>query len=66
MVDDAASRCRLALLHLIDSAVAAGSLRSDASGNDLRFLFRAAPGAEIIAPGGAQRLGQLVLAGLAA
>lgn len=65
-VDQAAADCRAALQHLIDSAVAAGSLRSDATGNDLRFLFRAAPGAEIIAPGGAQRLGQLVLAGLTA
>ncbi|MBO9531643.1 MAG: hypothetical protein J7513_01565, partial [Solirubrobacteraceae bacterium] len=50
----------------LNSAIAAGSMRADATGNDLRFLFRAAPGAEIIAPGGAQRLGELVLAGLAA
>ena len=34
-------------------------------GDDLRFLFRAAPGAELIAEGGGQRLGHLVLAGLA-
>jgi len=65
-VDAAAARSRAALQHLIDSAIASGSLRKDATGNDLRFLFRAAPGAEIIAPGGAQRLGELVLAGLAA
>ena len=65
-VDGAAARTRAALQHLIDSAIASGSLRSDASGNDLRFLFRAAPGAEVIADGGAQRLGELVLAGLSA
>jgi AcrR family transcriptional regulator len=64
-VEDAAARCRAALSYLVESAIASGSLRSDANGNDLRFLFRAAPGAEVIAPGGAQRLGQLVLAGLA-
>lgn len=61
----AAARSRIALQHLIDSAITAGSLRADASGDDLRFLFRAAPGAELIAEGGGQRLGQLVLAGLA-
>ncbi len=56
---------RDALQHLIDSAHQAGALRDDASGNDLRFLFRAAREAEKIMPGGAQRLGELVLAGLA-
>ncbi len=56
---------REALQHLIDSAQQAGALRDDASGNDLRFLFRAAREAEKIMPGGGQRLGELVLAGLA-
>ena len=41
-------------------------MRADATMNDLRFLFRAAPSAELIEPGGAQRLGELVLAGLTA
>ncbi|MEH3054471.1 MAG: TetR/AcrR family transcriptional regulator [Patulibacter minatonensis] len=63
-VDAAAGRARDGLQHLVDSAIAAGTMRPDASGNDLRFLFRAAPSAELIAPGGAQRLGALVLAGL--
>jgi AcrR family transcriptional regulator len=62
----AAERCRISLQHLVDSAIAAGGLRADATMNDLRFLFRAAPGAELIEPGGAQRIGQLVLDGLRA
>lgn len=61
----ARATCRDALQHLIDSAQEAGALRDDASGNDLRFLFRAAREAEKIAPGGGQRLGELVFAGLA-
>ena len=55
---------REALQHLIDSAQRDGALRADASGNDLRFLFRAAREAERIMPGGGQRLGELVLTGL--
>lgn len=62
--DTARARTREALQHLIDSAKDAGDLRQDASGNDLRFLFRAAREAERIAPGGAARLGNLVFAGL--
>ncbi|MFT4035614.1 MAG: TetR/AcrR family transcriptional regulator [Patulibacter sp.] len=64
-VEAAAARSRAALQHLVDSAINAGTVRADATGDDLRFLFRAAPGAEVVAPGGAQRLGHLVLAGLA-
>lgn len=60
----ARATCREALQHLIDSAQEAGTLREDASGNDLRFLFRSAREAEKIAPGGGRRLGQLVFAGL--
>ena len=62
--ESARSRARTALQHLIDSAKGSGELREDASGNDLRFLFRAAREAERIMPGGAARLGQLVFAGL--
>ncbi len=65
-VDSAAVRARAGLQHLVDSAIAAGAMREDATMNDLRFLFRAAPNAELIEPGGAQRLGELVLAGLTA
>ena len=60
----ARARARHALHHLIDSAKNAGELREDAEGNDLRFLFRAAREAEKIMPGGGDRLGQLVFAGL--
>ncbi|MBJ7472302.1 MAG: TetR/AcrR family transcriptional regulator [Solirubrobacteraceae bacterium] len=63
--EGARASAREALQHLIDSAQQAGALRDDASGNDLRFLFRAAREAEKIMPGGGQRLGELVLAGLA-
>ncbi len=63
--EGARAGAREALQHLIDSAQQAGALRDDASGNDLRFLFRAAREAEKIMPGGGQRLGELVLAGLA-
>ena len=62
--EDARARARVALQHLIDSAREAGELRADASGNDLRYLFRAAREAEKIQAGGAARLGQLVFAGL--
>lgn len=65
-VDAAAARARAGLAHLVQSAIDAGALREDATMNDLRYLFRAAPGAELIDAGGAQRLGQLVLAGLRA
>lgn len=65
-VSAAAERARVGLQHLVDSAIAAGAMRPDATMNDLRFLFRAAPSAELIEPGGAQRLGELVLAGLTA
>jgi AcrR family transcriptional regulator len=61
----ARASARDALQHLIDSAHQAGALRDDASGNDLRYLFRAAREAEKIMPGGGQRLGELVFAGLA-
>lgn len=63
--EGARADARESLQHLITSAQQAGALREDASGNDLRFLFRAAREAEKIQPGGAQRLGELVLAGLA-
>lgn len=63
--ESARAGARDALQHLIDSAQQAGALRDDASGNDLRFLFRAAREAERIMPGGGQRLGELVFAGLA-
>lgn len=62
--ENARAGAREALQHLIDSAQQDGALRDDASGNDLRFLFRAAREAEKIQPGGGQRLGELVLAGL--
>ncbi len=65
-VEAAAKRARDGLQHLVESAIAAGSMRPDATMNDLRFLFRAAPNAELIEPGGAQRLGELVLDGLTA
>lgn len=65
-VDTARARARTALQHLIDSAKDEGKLRSDASANDLRFLFRAAREAEKIKPGGAARLGELVFSGLSA
>jgi AcrR family transcriptional regulator len=64
-VETARALARETLQHLIDSAKDAGALRADASGNDLRYLFRAAREAEKIAPGGAARLGELVFAGLA-
>jgi AcrR family transcriptional regulator len=64
-VEDARALARDNLQHLIDSAKDAGELRVDASGNDLRYLFRAAREAEKIAPGGAARLGELVFSGLA-
>lgn len=64
--ETARARAREALQHLIDSAKATGELREDATGNDLRFLFRAAREAERIMPGGAARLGELVFAGLLA
>jgi AcrR family transcriptional regulator len=64
-VDTARTRARNALQHLIDSAKNEGKLREDASGNDLRFLFRAAREAEKIQEGGAARLGELVFSGLA-
>ncbi len=64
--DGARARARVALQHLIDSAKRSGDLREDASGNDLRFLFRAAREAEKIKPGGAARLGELVFRGLLA
>lgn len=63
--EGARASARDALQHLIDSAHQAGALREDASGNDLRYLFRAAREAEKIMPGGGQRLGELVFAGLA-
>lgn len=62
--DAARARCREALQHLIDSAKDSGDIRGDAVGNDLRFLFRAAPEAEKIMPGGGARLGELVFQGL--
>jgi AcrR family transcriptional regulator len=63
-VQAAADRARGSLQRLVDRAIDSGGLRADATMNDLRYLFRAAPGAELIAAGGAQRLGHLVLAGL--
>lgn len=63
-VDAAAMRARDALEALVRACIERDLLREDATGDDLRYLFRAAPGAELIAPGGAERLAELTLAGL--
>lgn len=63
-VDAAAARARDALEALVRACIERGLLREDATGDDLRYLFRAAPGAELIAPGGAERLAHLTLSGL--
>ncbi len=57
-------RARDALEALVRACIERDLLREDATGDDLRYLFRAAPGAELIAPGGAERLAELTLAGL--
>jgi AcrR family transcriptional regulator len=55
-----------ALRLLVRRAVAAGVLRADATETDLRLAFRGTAAAEALHSGGARRLAELVLTGLAA
>lgn len=55
-----------AMRTLVARAREAGALRPDATEADLRLVFRGAAPAEELQPGGARRLAELVLAGLAA
>jgi AcrR family transcriptional regulator len=60
------SRATAAIEALVRRAVDAGALREDATPDDLRLAFRAARTAEDLVPGGARRLAELVLRGVAA
>jgi AcrR family transcriptional regulator len=65
-IDAASEQARAAMRQLVERARRDGVLRDDAHVNDLRMLFRSAHSAERLTAGGAQRLAELVLAGLAA
>lgn len=59
-------RAAAALETLVDRARAHGALRADAGADDLRLVFRAAKEVEGLGAGGARRLAELVLRGMAA
>jgi len=59
-------RAAAALEALVGRAREQGALRADAGADDLRLAFRAAKEVEALGPGGALRLTELVLRGVAA
>lgn len=58
-------RAAAGLERLVAAARATGALRADAGADDLRLVFRAAKDVEALGPGGARRLAELVLRGMA-
>jgi AcrR family transcriptional regulator len=55
-----------AMARAVERAQAAGALRDDATVEDLRLVFAAARWADALEPGGARRLAELALRGIAA
>jgi AcrR family transcriptional regulator len=66
LVLEARPRAAAALDALVERAREQGALREDAGADDLRLAFRAVQDVEDLGPGGARRLAELVLRGMAA